>query len=192
MVRDPGGPVASLLEVGRRGRACGQEPARYTVNALAAAKYVRRSVDAGFAAERSAPERVLRVQYESLVRNPAEGISRLCDFLEVAVNRQMERPGDREHLGAAAITVNSQGVWYDLETYYSHPNTDSIEKWRRQLSPRQQHTINRVFRNRAELLRMGYELGSPEGRWQGFLTSRIGVGLEAANSLRRRALSRRA
>ena len=158
IVRDPRATVASLLNVGKRARSKGETPAPFTTNVRAAARYVKRCLDSGFKATRLAPEKVYTVVYEELVKNPDQETRNVCDFLGVEWAPTMLKPGEQNHLGEAAITVNSKEIWFDSQTYNSNPNTQSLEKWRSTLDPYQQFAVYRAFRNSGDLKRLGYNI----------------------------------
>jgi hypothetical protein len=158
VVRDPRGTIASMLAVGERARTKGEAPAPFTANVQAAIAYLRRCLEAGFKAAQAAPERVHIVVYEQLVRDPEGESRRLCDFLGIEWHGDMLHPGEKSHLGEAAITVNSKEIWYDARTYNSNPNTESVDKWRDMLAPWQRLLIARVFGSFEPLTRLGYRL----------------------------------
>ncbi len=157
VVRDPRATVASLLSVGQKARQMGEKPAPFAANTQSAIAHVRKCLNAGFKATDSAPDNVYTVVYEKLVQDPeGEGRS-LCRFLGVDWDDGMIKPGEKEHLGEAAITVNSKEIWYDAQTYYSNPNTSSLEKWRTTLTPYQQIAVHRSFCGSEDLQRLGYD-----------------------------------
>jgi len=158
IVRDPRAVVASLLAVGDKARQKGEKPAPFAANLNSAIAYVRRCMDAGFKAKREAPEKVRTIVYEQLVRDPVGESQGLCRFLGIDWDQAMTRPGEMKHLGEAAITTNSNEIWYDAKTYYSNPNADSLEKWRSTLSPYQQIAVHRAFQNHGDLQQLGYDL----------------------------------
>ena len=158
VVRDPRAIVASLLGVSRRAREMGETPAPFTANIDAAVEHVRRCMKSGFATSQQAPDQVFTVVYEQLVSQPEQIGRRLCDFLGIEWHPAMSTPGEQKHLGEAAITANSKEIWYDAKTYYSNPNTDSLDKWRRQLSGADQMIIARGFASMPQLQALGYDL----------------------------------
>lgn len=158
VVRDPRATVASLLSVGEKAREKGETPAPFAADARSAIQYVRKCLDAGFKAAQMSPDTVYTAVYENLVRDPETEGHKICQFLGISWDPAMTRPGEKQHLGEAAITVNSKEIWYDADTYYSNPNTKSVDKWRSTLTPSQQIEIHREFRASAELKRLGYDL----------------------------------
>ncbi|MEM7220372.1 MAG: sulfotransferase [Pseudomonadota bacterium] len=183
VVRDPRATVASQLSVGKRAVAKGEKPAYFTKDVSASVRFVRQCLAAGFRAVEKAPDRVYVLVYERLVNDPEGEGRRLCEFLGLPWDEQMLRPGEQSHLGEAAITTNSQEIWYDKDTYYSNPNTASLEKWREQLSAAQQLVINKEFRGMKPLAALGYD----------FSDATSGLGAEFARrriTLKDRALVR--
>ena len=162
VVRDPRATVASQLAVGERARSKGEQPAHFTTDVMSSARYVRACLSKGFRAVKEAPDRVYTLVYERLVQEPEAQARQLCEFLGLPWADELLRPGEKQHLGEAAITSASNNIWYDKDTYYSNPNTASLEKWRSQLSPAQQLIVNREFHNNADLKALGYEFAPPE------------------------------
>lgn len=157
VVRDPRAIVASLLAVGRKARSKGERPAPFTADVQSAIHYADRCLREGFKAAAAAPDKVYLVHYESLVTQPEQEGRRLCAFLGLDWCESMLRPGEKKHLGEAAITVNSKELWYDLESYYANPNTASVDKWQSGLAAREQILVNRVFRHSTDLRDLGYD-----------------------------------
>ncbi len=82
------------------------------------------------------PDQVLRVQYETLIREPEETLSGICDFAGI--------PYDPEMLNYASSTT------------YDRPDPSLIEQWRRKQTP---HEIGMVEAKVGPLLEQsGYEL----------------------------------
>lgn len=162
VVRDPRATVASMLQVAKRAREKGEQPAHFTRSASASVQYVKQCLRAGFSAAEKFPENVYTVVYESLVKDPEGQTRALAEFLGCGFSEEMLRPGEQKHLGEAAITTNSQDIWYDKETYYSNPNTASIDKWRDQLSIAEQLVVFETFGKFQPLINMGYEFERPE------------------------------
>ncbi len=162
VVRDPRATVASMLQVAKRARAKGEQPAHFTRSAAASVQYVKQCLRAGFQAAEQFPDNVYTLVYESLVQEPETQTRALAEFLGCGFSEHMLRPGEQTHLGEAAITTNSQDIWYDKETYYSNPNTASIDKWRQQLGVAEQLVVFEAFADFAPLLTLGYEFQPPE------------------------------
>ncbi|MFQ5470388.1 MAG: sulfotransferase [Gammaproteobacteria bacterium] len=158
VVRDPRATIASLLSVGKKAREKGEAPAPFARNLSSAIAYVRKCLKAGFDAHAAAPEHVFNVVYEDLTREPERVSRELCDFLGVEWSESLLKPGEKSHLGEAAITVNSKEIWYDAKTYNSNPNTSSLEKWRSSLNAVQQIAIVRSFSGFDQLKQLGYQL----------------------------------
>ncbi|MBV1906180.1 MAG: sulfotransferase [Pseudomonadales bacterium] len=162
VVRDPRAIIASLLKVGKKARESNQVPADHAANVLSAIRHVKRSFSAGFDAVHAQPDQVYTLVYEELVKDPAGEMAKLCEFLGITWNEEMLRPGEKKHLGEAAITVNSGQIWYDQATFNSNPNTDSLEKWKTELLPYQTLMVNRAFQSNKELCKLGYEFSEEQ------------------------------
>jgi len=156
IVRDPRAIVASLLAVGNKARSNDQIPATHTENVISAIEYVKKCLKAGFRAAEKCPEQVHTVLYEKLVCDPESESEKLCKFLELDVDEAMLKPGEKSHLGEAAITVNSGQIWFDKNSYNSNPNTASLEKWKNQLSAHEQLIVRQQFSGMKELVALGY------------------------------------
>ena len=174
VVRDPRATVASLLTVGQRFKSKGEPPAPFTADTPSAIRHVKECLDGGFRAAQIAPGKIHTLVYERLIEDPEREGRDLCRFLGIDWDPAMTRPGEKKHLGEAAITVNSKEIWYDAQTYYSNPNADSLEKWRETLTLSQRYGIYKAFRNSDELRKLGYDLSltelSPVSRVISFLS----------------------
>jgi hypothetical protein len=162
VVRDPRATVASLLAVGQRYRSKGERPAPFTADTPSAIAYVKECLNAGFRAAQAARDRVHTVVYERLIQDPEREGRDLCRFLGIDWDPAMTRPGEKKHLGEAAITVKSKEIWYDAKTYYSNPNAGSLEKWRESLTRSQQFAVCQAFRDTDALRKLGYDLALAE------------------------------
>lgn len=157
VVRDPRAIIASMLSVGNKARSKGEKPAYFTANVRSSISYVKRCLDEGFKASHDNPGKIHTIVYEKLVSDPEPEAQKICAYLGVEWKPDMLKPGEKKHLGEAAITTNSKEIWYDAKTYNSNPNTASLEKWREQLSQSQLYAINQAFRESNDLKKLGYE-----------------------------------
>ena len=66
-------------------------------------------------------------------------------------------PSKKQHLGEKAITIHSNEIWYDANTYNSDPTTENIHKWKATLTPAQQIAISLAFKDSRELAQLGYD-----------------------------------
>jgi len=164
VIRDPRAIVSSMLQVGERARAKGWQAQAFTRNIARAIDQVQACLEAGFEAERLAPDRVLEVVYERLVSNPGAEAKRMCGFLNLDWSAEMLHPADHRHLGERAVTERSAEVWYDQEAYYRNPDTRDMEKWKSRLSPLQKAMVNASFRNITALRSLGFDFG-PRMSW---------------------------
>lgn len=160
--RDPRAIVASQLEVGKRAKAKGEEPAHFTRDVGSSIDYVRKCINAGFRAHAANPDQLYVLRYEQLVSDAETGVKDLCRYLDLPFAEQMLHPGEQSHLGEAAITTQSQEIWYDKATYNSNPNTQSLEKWKKQLSSAEQLAIHHAFADHAGLKSQGYVIDPPD------------------------------
>jgi hypothetical protein len=182
VVRDPRATVASLLSVGQRAREKGEKPAPFAADTQGAIHHVKRCLDSGFRASRATPDKVLTIIYEELVREPEAQAREVCKFLGVDWDADMLRPGEKKHLGEAAITVNSKEVWYDNKTYYSNPNTSSLDKWRTMLSASQQIAVCRTFQGQEDLRSLGYHISVEDMSQISLLSGSIACSFERLRS----------
>lgn len=162
VVRDPRAVVASLLQVAERARKKKQAPAAYAENISAAIDFIHQCIETGFEAEKNYPERIMTIVYEDLVREPEEVTKNICQFLNIDWHPSLCKPGETSHVGEQAITINSNEVWYDKETYNSNPNPKSLEKWRLSLTPLQQHAVANAFSTNQNLKNLGYDFSTQE------------------------------
>lgn len=158
MVRDPRATVASLLEVGKRGRDKGWHMPRYTNSTAKAAFYVKTCVVTGLAFAEEHPDCTRTVFYERLVAEPRRESQELCEFLGLPWDERMLNPGAIDHPGAEAI-IND--VWYDRESYHRDPVQTEVDKWRQQLSAGQLLEIREVWESGARFESLGYQLSEP-------------------------------
>ncbi len=161
VVRDPRAVVSSLLKVGRRARRKGLRPAPHTASLHEAIAHTRKCVAAGFAAAARMPQRVHTLVYEKVVSAPEQESRALCAFLGMAWSEQMLRPSSHRLAGEWPITVGSQEVWYTPEEYRRDPDRNSVETWRRDLSPLQQAAVAKAFADIDDYRRLGYVVDAP-------------------------------
>jgi len=171
VVRDPRAIIASLLQVGKRGEQKGWNTQNYTHSIFAAMEYVHRCLMTGFASSEIAPQRVLEVVYERVVANPEYETKRICEFLNVEWSSRMLHPGKLKHPGEKATTKDN--VWYDTKSYNRDPEPQEVEKWKSQLSRRQEFMIARHFSGNKDLLRLGIDLADSHYSWTDRILSEI-------------------
>lgn len=177
VIRDPRATISSMLEVGEKTRKKGIMPAEFTKDLDSASRYVEQCIDTAFNVAEKNKERVLIVRYEDLVTDPEKESKKICGFLGTDWDRAMSIPSRVKHLGEMAITVKSNDIWYDKETYNSDPHTKSINKWKNSLTVSQQLLIQEVFGNNAGLIKLGYNMTSDH------LGSREKIAGEALNQM---------
>lgn len=157
VVRDPRAIVASMLQVGVRAKRKNIRSQKFTRSLTHAIDHVESCFDSGFEASLNAGERLLTVVYEGLVKDPEYETKRICNFLNINWSSQMICPSKKKHLGENAITINSNEIWYDANTYNSDPTTKNIHKWKATLTPAQQIAISLSFKDSKELVQLGYD-----------------------------------
>jgi protein-tyrosine sulfotransferase len=162
IVRDPRAIVASMLKAGKRARQQKIKTAPFATDLNVAIAYVKKCFDAGFCSAEAFPDKVLTVVYERLVHDPEAQSKRICEFLNLKWSAQMVYPGNVKHLGQDAITVRSNEIWYDTDTYNQNPHLESVERWRKDLLPTQQIAVSSFFKNDAELKKLGYDFSLQE------------------------------
>ena len=118
-------------------------------NAWAAAQWWARGIRAGRRAREQHPEAVLMVRYEDVARRPHDEVPQICAFLGVRYRDDMLalEQADRGKI------VADQAGW--LPTIFDGINTDAVDRWQRELRPRDQ----RIFAALAgdELRALGYD-----------------------------------
>ena len=159
VIRDPRAIVSSMQQVGNRAKDKGLGPPPFTANISASIAYIKKCFNAGFAASKNAPGKVLTVAYERLVMDPERETKRICKFLELEWTNQMITPGNKKHLGEKAITCRSNEIWYNAKTYYRNPDSQNIEKWKSQLTLAQQVRITMAFEDYEDLKEFEFEYG---------------------------------
>jgi hypothetical protein len=123
-------------------------------NAWAAAQWWARGVRAGRMAVARHPDAVTCVRYEDIVADPEGEIGRLCGFLGLRFEPAMLdlRRVDRSRI------VPDQAAWFP--TIFEGIGSDAVERWRREMSPRDQRTFAALAGD--ELTANGYEPGPAE------------------------------
>lgn len=191
IVRDPRAIAASLMQVAERARKKNQTPATYAEDITAAINFIRQCIESGFNAEEKYNGRVMTVVYEELVKAPDDLTKNICQFLNIEWHPPMCKPGEISHVGEQAITVNSNEVWYNKDTYNSNPNSQSIEKWKSSLTPLQQHAVANAFSNNQKLKNLGYDFSTQELALKDKLTGSIYSLKENTKSRFKKRLSRK-
>lgn len=158
IVRDPRAIVASMLEVAKKARARNLKPASYTTSVAAATAHTRKCIVSGFQAAAAHPEKICTIAYERLVESSASETRRICAFLEIPWAQSMLEPGERSHPGEAVMTSKTEEIWYDRGSFARNPATDSVAKWRKQLTHREQSAIMGAFADVPELGELGYDV----------------------------------
>ena len=117
-------------------------------NAWAAAQWWARGIRAGRAACRRHPEQVREVRYEDLARRPQEEVPAICAFLGLRYDSAMLalEEADRGKI------VPDQASWFP--TLFDGISTSAVERWRREMSPREQRVFAALAG--AELAELGY------------------------------------
>ena len=157
VIRDPRAIVSSMKDVCARAKQKQTDIPYFTANISSSIAYTSRCFKAGFAAVKKAPDKILTIVYESLVKDPEKESKNMCKFIGLAWNSQMMAPHEKKHLGEKAITSKSGEIWYDVKTYYQKPHDKNVEKWKKQLTPIQQVRITRAFKDYEELRTFGYD-----------------------------------
>jgi hypothetical protein len=157
IVRDPRAVIASLLNVGRRGRARNQVMPLTTLDVHAAIEFTRQTVDAGFHAQHICPERTLTLTYEAFVTQAEHEERRLCAFLGLEFEPAMLEPHAKGHPAQVDLVKLDNGVWLDPQLGYREIESSRIDVWRRDLDATQVAAINAAFRDHPGYRRLGYQ-----------------------------------
>jgi hypothetical protein len=118
-------------------------------NAWAAAQWWARGIRAGTRAQREHPGAVLTMRYEDLAQRPQDEVRRLCAFLELSYADDMLALDQVD----PALIVPDQAAWFP--TLFNGINTSAVERWRREMSRRDQRVFAALAG--AELEQLGYE-----------------------------------
>lgn len=190
VIRDPRAIVSSLQAVCTRAKQKQINIPHFTADISSSIAYTSRCFEAGLAALKKAPDKILTVTYECLVKDPERETKKICKFLGLEWNSQMITPQKNKHLGEKAITSRSGEIWYDVKTYYQDPHDKNIEKWKKRLSPIQQVRITRAFKDYEEIRTFGYDFSLDNLPWMKriFMTG-LSVFLEFSRKLYMRFIS---
>lgn len=139
IVRDPRAVVASVLPLDW-GPASARAGGRWWLSMVAM----------GLAAEAAFPDRVVRVSYESLVRDPQGTLERLCPSLGLTFEPGMAASGN------ARLPAYTQG---QHALVGRAPDPGRIDAWRKSLSGREVAAVEAEVRDVPAML--GYELDQP-------------------------------
>jgi hypothetical protein len=124
-------PTAKMIHIVRDGRgvAASVMPLDWGPNSIvAAARWWVSSVSYGLAAESNLGERILRISYESLVRQPVSTCKRLVEFIGIEYDKAMA-----EGSGFMVPSYTARQHAY----VGSAPRVSRIDAWKQALSPRQ-------------------------------------------------------
>ena len=157
VLRDPRAILSSMQQVKQRAIAKGLKPPSFTADKSKSIAYIKRCVDAGANACKQSPEKVLTVVYERLLENPEIEAKKICTHVGIEWDDRVLRPGDKKHLGAHAITKNSNEIWYDSKTYNRNITSHDSDKWKKELMLYQQLHVTMAFSGNKELRRSGYD-----------------------------------
>ncbi|UJF34301.1 sulfotransferase family protein [Paenibacillus hexagrammi] len=77
-----------------------------------------------------------RLQYEKLVSNPVEEMRKVCKFLEITYEEDLEKYGEKMHSSKSDLFY-SMGVGDPFLAKHSEPHRDSIDSWKDILSKKE-------------------------------------------------------
>jgi hypothetical protein len=155
-------------------------------NIWAAARSWKEAVLLGRRAERRYPDRVLTVRYEDLVEDPEAQSRRVCAFLDLPFDPDMLAIERTE----ASKIVKDQSGWFT--NVWAGINSTAVGKWRKEMTPNQQRTFERVAGR--ELEELGYEtVTTPSRGWvvMPALYAAHDAGLRVSNFVRLRLVQER-
>ena len=156
VVRDPRAIVSSMKKVKSRAISKGLDTPYFTRSLSASAAYVKKCFNAGFAAAKRFPDKVLTITFESLLKDPERQTKKICNFIGIEWSELMLYPGEKKHIGEQAITKNSGEIWYNAKEYYRDPDSQNMGKWQSELSARDQIRTIMAFSKRDDLKPFGY------------------------------------
>ena len=156
VVRDPRAIVSSMKKVKSRAKSKGYDTPFFTRSVSASISYVKKCFNAGFAASKKFPDKVLTIAFESLLKDPERQTKKICNFIGIEWSELMLHPGDKKHIGEQAITKNSGEIWYNAKEYYRDPDSQNIANWQSELSAREQIRTIMAFSERDDLKPYGY------------------------------------
>jgi protein-tyrosine sulfotransferase len=157
VMRDPRAILSSMQQVKKKALAKGVEVPSFTVSSNASIVYIKRCYNAGRLAVQRYPDKVLSVVYEKLVTDPESEARKICRHIGLDWDDRMLQPGEKEHLGAKALTQNSSEIWYDSNSYASNVSTRNLEKWRTALPVYDQVRANMAFGEGGAFSSYGYD-----------------------------------
>jgi len=158
VIRDPRAVVLSMRQVARRARKRKVRCPDFTRDMLLAVQYIKTCYTIALSAYRMAPDRMITIKYEELLRHPEKIVRSMCAFLHIDFNAAMLCPADKNHDGEK----NIMPIWYDIETYRSNPFQRSMDKWKTDLPQALQSFIGCAMQNDPAFTMQGYELSMDE------------------------------
>ena len=156
VVRDPRAIVSSMKRVKQRAVRKGLNIPAFTRSVSDSVAYVKQCFDSGFSASRRFPGKVMTVVFEDLLKAPEAQTRNMCTFLGVTWDEAMLHPGEQKHIGEQAITKKSGEIWYNAKEYYRDPDGQNTDKWKTELTAREQIRTILAFGHRENLKRCGY------------------------------------
>ena len=124
-------------------------------NTWAAADWWARGIRAGDRAQAEHPRNAITVRYEDLARDPRTHVPPVCEFLGLAFTPEML---ELENADRSRI-VEDQRSWFP--TLFDGINTDAVNRWEREMSPRQQRLFAAIAGK--ELAAHGYPVPPATG-----------------------------
>lgn len=142
--RDPRAVVASLLAMGRKDPTQKAHPVSYM-------RHWRKQVvlARAFAEDPAHGRRLAAVRFEDLCETPEKELARLCDFLDIAMEPGLLKPG---------------GDWTGNSSFgprAAHIDTNAVERWRATIEPALRETVD--FHCGREMRMIGYAPDHDDG-----------------------------
>lgn len=156
VIRDPRAVVASMLKVGERFRKEGRRPNGFTKNVREAIHYLNRVWDA--ASHVITKDNVLIVFYEDIVLNPHKLIPDIAEKLGLVFEDRMIEIEKQRTI--TSEFKNAEHLWYSKEKLQSAIDSQSLEKWKEQLTAYELFVIDKRL-NRIEGVTNRYHLNRP-------------------------------
>ena len=129
--RDGRAVLNSHFQVKKRARKQGKNLTE--INLIRTSMYWRSCIRKGLEAKGKYPQRVFSLQYEELIRNPAQAFGETFDHLGIRANDSLNRPEEIQFEDKKQ-EAHVNEVWYTEKMYNQGLAEDRIDQWKKELS----------------------------------------------------------